>query len=98
MRAASGGGEGRRVPGFVDPREFERGRRHASAYWLEQMEDDVAEAFMCMRQSTCRIGMDKSSRLLWTRLGGLMIGLRFSMETGEYETSFFRRGAPPRRG
>ncbi|MHC4392336.1 MAG: hypothetical protein ACYS22_13635 [Planctomycetota bacterium] len=76
---------------LIDEREFIRGRKHASAHWLEACEDDVAEAFMHMRLSACKFGMDARSRTAWCKMGRLLIGLKFQAETGEYETSFFKR-------
>ncbi|MFC1706612.1 hypothetical protein ACFL59_07300 [Planctomycetota bacterium] len=75
---------------FVDPEEFDKGKRHASAYWFDQRRDAVAEAFSCMRIEACRFGFDKDARIAWTEVGGILVGLRFDTETGEYLTSFFR--------
>jgi hypothetical protein len=75
----------------VSKDEFERGKRHACSYWLDRGEDDAAEAFLLMRIEACRFGFDQRSCMAWMHMPGLMVGLRFSAETGAYETSFFRR-------
>lgn len=77
--------------GLVDEREFDRGKKHACAYWLDRKVDDVAEAFLLLRLEACRFGLDQTHRIAWADFGGLRVGLRFDAETGEYETSFFRR-------
>ncbi len=81
----------------VDIVEFELGKVQAASHWRTKGHADVADAFLRMELDLCNIGLDKHGRLAWARVGSIVVGLRFDLESGDYTTSFFHRLEPPPR-
>jgi hypothetical protein len=82
----------------VDIVEFELGKVQAASHWREKGEVEVADAFLRMELDLCNIGLDKHGRLAWARIGWVVVGLRFDLESGDYNTSFFHRLKRPEPG